>query len=160
MKPRLYMETTIPSLLTARPSKLIKARAQQEAAREWWEKAAHLYQIYCSEVVLAEVRGGEAQKAAEREAIVTQFPFLPVTAEVERLAEAILNIGVIPHGSAADATHLALAAVHKMDYLFTNNMKHICNMQLKPRFEAVCKLANYAFPIICNPEQILAMPPP
>ncbi len=45
MKPRLYMETTIPSLLTARPSKQIKARAQQEAAKLWWEKMSDRYSM-------------------------------------------------------------------------------------------------------------------
>ena len=160
MKPRLYMETTIPSLLTARPSKLIKARAQQETALEWWEKAAHRYQIFSSALVLEEISRGEPAKAAERAAIVTTFPSLDVNYEVTELAEAIFRLSVIPEGSRADATHLALTAVHRMDFLLTNNMKHICNPVLKDRFAAVCKISGHPFPIIINPESILALPQP
>ncbi|MBL9179060.1 MAG: type II toxin-antitoxin system VapC family toxin [Verrucomicrobiaceae bacterium] len=127
MKPRLYMETTIPSLLTARPSRLIKARAQQEDTRLWWDKMADRYQIYVSDVVHQEAAVGEKQKAFERLAIVEAFPFLQVTNEVTQLAEAIELLGVIPEPCANDAAHLALSVVHKMDYLLTWNMKHICS---------------------------------
>ena len=38
MKQTVYIETTIPSLLTAWPSRDAEIAVQQTATREWWEK--------------------------------------------------------------------------------------------------------------------------
>lgn len=160
MKPRLYMETTIPSLLTARPSKQVNARAQQEAAKLWWDKMSDHYSIYVSEVVHKEAAIGEKTKAHERLVLIESFPFLPITDEVVRLADAIMKLGAIPDQCTADAYHLSLSAVHKMDILLTNNMKHICNAHLRPRFEVLCELAGHQMPVICTPDHLLQMPMP
>ena len=37
MKPRLYLETTIPSYLVARRSRDLRLAADQETTEEWWE---------------------------------------------------------------------------------------------------------------------------
>lgn len=158
MKPRLYMETTIPSVLTARPSKLIKARAQQEDTKLWWAQMADRYQIFVSEVVHFEAAEGEKAKAFERLAIVESFPFLPITDAVIELGDAIEKLGVIPAACANDAVHLAMAAVHKMDILLTWNMKHICNGYLFQRFSTVCQLSGHQMPMIVTPSQLLEMP--
>jgi hypothetical protein len=38
MKPRLYIETTIPSYLVARTSRDLRLAADQETTLAWWEK--------------------------------------------------------------------------------------------------------------------------
>lgn len=52
MKPRLYLETTIPSYLVARSSRDVILAGHQEATRRWWEKKRGDYDIYVSELVL------------------------------------------------------------------------------------------------------------
>ena len=37
MKPRAYLETTIVSYLTARPSRDLIRAAEQEITRSWWD---------------------------------------------------------------------------------------------------------------------------
>ena len=37
MRPRLYIETTIPSYLVARRSRDLRIAADQETTEEWWE---------------------------------------------------------------------------------------------------------------------------
>ena len=44
MKPTVYIETTIPSLLTALPSCDVEIAGQQIATREWWEKVLRFFQ--------------------------------------------------------------------------------------------------------------------
>ena len=66
MKPRLYIETTIPSYLVARPSKQLRLAADQEATNEWWELYRHEYELFVSEIVLVEVSRGNAESAAAR----------------------------------------------------------------------------------------------
>lgn len=54
MKPRLYLETTIPSYLTSRPSRDLIIAGHQQVTRDWWEKRQGDFQIYISQLVLDE----------------------------------------------------------------------------------------------------------
>ena len=63
-KPRLYIETTIPSYLTARPSKDLRLAADQQTTREWWENQRHEYDLFISAAVLDETADGDAAFAA------------------------------------------------------------------------------------------------
>jgi len=54
VKPRLYLETTIPSYLTARPSRDLIIAGHQQITREWWEKRRGDFQVYISQLVLDE----------------------------------------------------------------------------------------------------------
>jgi hypothetical protein len=45
MKPRVYIETTIVSYLTARPSQDRIIAANQEITREWWKRRRHLFDL-------------------------------------------------------------------------------------------------------------------
>ncbi len=48
----VYLETTIPSYLAARPSRDLVTAAHQEITRQWWETARDRFDIYVSEAVL------------------------------------------------------------------------------------------------------------
>jgi len=74
--------------------------------------------------------------------------------EVAGLAEALLRDVPLPQKAAADALHIATAAVHGMQYLLTWNCTHIANVALRPRIEAVCRAAGFEPPLICTPEEL------
>ena len=69
---------------------------------------------------------------------MTGIPQLAVNAEVERLATQLIQDGALPSVAAEDALHVALAAVHRIDYLLTWNCRHIDNAEKKPAIRAVC----------------------
>ena len=48
MKPRLYLETTIPSYLVARPSRDLRLAADQQTTRDWWETRRTEYDVICT----------------------------------------------------------------------------------------------------------------
>jgi hypothetical protein len=48
MKPRVYLETTIPSYLTAWPSRDLIRAAHQQITREWWGRRA-AYDLFISD---------------------------------------------------------------------------------------------------------------
>ena len=62
---------------------------------------------------------------------------------------------LIPAKAATDAFHIAIAAVHRMDFLLTWNCTHIHNLSIVRRVERICTEAGYACPVICNPDELL-----
>lgn len=153
--PKLYLETTIPSYLTSRRSRDLRLAADQEATEEWWETKRHEYDLFTSEVVEAEVAEGDPAMAVARLRVLEGIPRLPAESEVDELIEDLLSSGVIPKVAAPDASHIALAAVHAMDFLLTWNCKHINNPHLVRRIERACSERGLDCPVICTPEELL-----
>ena len=155
MKPRLYLETTIPSYLVARRSRDLRLAADQETTQEWWEERRKDYELFVSEAVLEEVAHGDPNFAAKRLTLVTGLPQLRTSPEADVLVECLLRERVLPENAAADAVHLALAAVHRMDFLLTWNCKHLHNPYLERRIEASCRGCGFPCPVICTPAELL-----
>ncbi len=153
--PRLYLETTIPSYLAARRSRDLRIAADQETTEEWWENRRGDYEIFVSEPVLDEAAQGDPEFAARRLALLAGLPRLPLTTEAGQLASRLLTSQIIPAKAAPDALHLALAAVHDIDFLLTWNCKHIHNLNLERRIEAACRELGFQCPIICTPAELI-----
>ena len=49
MKAKVYIETTIPSYLVARPSRDLLIAAHQQLTRDWWELRRPAFDLYVSE---------------------------------------------------------------------------------------------------------------
>ena len=155
MKPKVYIETSIPSYLTARQSNDLRAMANQNTTIEWWENRKPEFDIYISEFVVAESSQGDPEAAARRLAAVENIPELNVTEDVRQLGRALVAEGAIPEGSEIDAYHIAVAAVNGMDYLLTWNCVHIANATIRPKVEAVCRNHGFEPPIICTPQELM-----
>jgi hypothetical protein len=156
MKPRVYLETTIPSYLTAWPSRDLVRAAHQQITRDWWDRRRAEFELYISQVVLRECQAGDATAAAERLKILQDLPLLEQTEEATRLAQALVDRVPLPERAAVDALHVAIAAVHGVDYLLTWNCTHIANATLRDPIESVCRENGYEPPAICTPDELLA----
>ena len=156
MKPRVYLETTIPSYLTAWPSRDLVRAAHQQITREWWARRRAEFELYISQVVLRECQAGDATAAAERLKILQDLPLLEQTEEATRLAQALVDRVPLPERAAVDALHVAIAVVHGVDYLLTWNCTHIANATLRDPIESVCRENGYEPPAICTPDELLA----
>ncbi|MGH7171983.1 MAG: type II toxin-antitoxin system VapC family toxin [Gemmataceae bacterium] len=156
MKPRVYLETTIPSYLTAWPSRDLVRAAHQQITRDWWHRRRAAFELYISQVVLRECQAGDATAAAERLKILQDLPLLEQTEEATRLAQALVDRVPLPERAAVDALHVAIAAVHGVDYLLTWNCTHIANATLRDPIESVCRENGYEPPAICTPDELLA----
>ena len=155
MKPRLYLETTIPSYLVARPSLDVRLLADQQATHEWWNLRRGEYELFISETVLLEVSRGDTAFAAARLASLRDILLLrdlPLAAE---LTQRLLDEAIIPPQAADDATHLGLAAAHGMEYLLTWNCRHINNPMLRRRIERACAACGLECPVICSPVELM-----
>lgn len=155
MNPRLYLETTIPSYLVARESRDAILHGQQAATRKWWEERRGGYDLFVSEFVDLEAARGDAEMAKARAAAIRVLPRLAATEVVRELAAEILSTGLIPAKAAVDASHIAVAAVHRMDILLTWNCTHIHNIAISRQIERICARAGWLCPAICTPFDLL-----
>jgi hypothetical protein len=155
LKPRLYLETTIPSYLVARRSRDLRLAADQATTEEWWEKRRHDFDLFVSELVLVEVRRGNVEMAAARIKKLQGISIVGGSPVADELAAQLLAEETLPSNASVDAEHLGLAAVHDMDYLVTWNCTHINNPFLRHRIEKACGSCGLVCPVICTPRELL-----
>jgi predicted nucleic acid-binding protein len=153
MKAKVYIETSIVSYLTARPSRDVVQAAHQKLTRTWWEGRAQ-FSLFVSEVVLREASAGDPKAAARRLNELEGVAVLGVSEEATNVAEALLLGGGLPRRAELDAFHIAVAAAHGMDFLLTWNCKHIANATMRGKIEKLCRSAGFEPPIICTPEEL------
>ena len=155
MPRRIYIETTIPSYLTARPSRDIVQAARQQLTREWWDVERRNYDLCISQIVLDEAAAGDAEAAQRRMAVIDTLPLLDLTFEVDGLAETIMQSGLLPASASRDAVHIAVTAVHQVHFLLTWNCRHIANATIFRDLQHIIMSAGYDMPVICTPEELL-----
>ena len=98
MKPKVYIETSVVSYLTAWPSRDVVTLGNQVATREWWREAAGMFELVVSSLVIEESAAGDPEAARTRLA-------------------ALESVQVVSAGD--DATHL-----HAEPALGDGNMKN------------------------------------
>ena len=155
MKKSVYIETSIPGYLTARPSRDVRAAAWQQITTQWWDDARDQYELFTSALVIAEASDGHPDAAARRLEVLQGIAKLVIDEEIQAFSEKLIAEGGIPELAKADALHVAVAAVHGMDYLLTWNCRHIDNATKKPIIRAICAASGYSCPEICTPMELL-----
>lgn len=155
MKRKVYIETSFISYLTARPARTIVAAAHQQLTQEWWEKERDNYDLRISELVIRECAAGDASAAQSRLNTLCNIPLLDIDDHVRAIATGLVTEGCIPAHVFEDAMHIAIAAVHGVDFILTWNFKHIANPMLQERIAHYLESRNYLIPFICSPQELL-----
>lgn len=75
---KIYIETSIVSYLTARPSSNLIASAWQKETSDWWDTQKNRFDLCISEVVIEEAARGDESAAARRLAALEGIDVLPV----------------------------------------------------------------------------------
>ncbi|MGR3302684.1 MAG: type II toxin-antitoxin system VapC family toxin [Candidatus Scalindua sp.] len=155
MKKKVYIETSVISYYTSRPSRDLVMAARQQVTREWWEEMLQQFDTYISVLVIEEAKGGDPSAAEKRLDALTEIPVLKVSDEAGNLAEILVNSRTIPEEHSEDALHIALTTVNGMDFLLTWNFTHINNAQMKSEIIKVTERHGYECPVICSPDELL-----
>lgn len=159
MLQRVYIETTVVSYLTARPSRDLIVAGHQQITHDWWDTRCRDYEFCVSQLVFQEAGNGDPQAAQERLAVLATMTLLEITEEAISLAEELVLAGALPAKAENDAVHIAVAAVHRVPYLLTWNCRHMANAVMRIQIEGVCASRAFKAPIICTPEEMMeAMP--
>lgn len=154
MKPKVYIETSVISYLTADVSADLVIAARQYTTRRWWKGGRNEFDCFASRLVFQEASCGDPELARRRLEIIAEMRELAITKDVEELAEDLVTVGPLPRNAANDAVHIAVATVHGLDYLLSWNQKHIANIMMRDKVEATCRLRGYRPLTICTPDQL------
>ncbi|MBI2193830.1 MAG: type II toxin-antitoxin system VapC family toxin [Planctomycetes bacterium] len=152
----VYIETSVVSYLTSRPSRDLRAAAWQQITHQWWSGERSKYELFTSELVVAEAAAGNQNAARSRVGVLKDIAELQIDDEVKTLAAKLIKRGGVPSGAQADALHIAVARVHAVDFLLTWNCRHINNAATRPLLRFICARAGYACPEICTPLELLS----
>ena len=155
MKKRIYVETTVVSYLTAKPSRDVIIAGHQDATRELWPELSVKYETYISALVFEEAQRGDSDQARIRLAAIKPFPMLDIDDEARSLAEKIIHGRAVPAEYPEDALHIAVAAVHGIEVVITWNFAHLNNPFIRKMVRQIVESEGYECPEICSPEELL-----
>ncbi len=155
MKSTVYIETSIVSYYTSRPSRDLIVASRQQLTHDWWENKIIDFEVFISKMVLDESADGDLTAAKKRLLALSDFPVLDLTEKVFSLSEFLLKNNAIPEKYPEDSLHIAIAAINGMDFLLTWNFAHINNAKTKRKIETTIREYGYECPVICSPEELM-----
>ncbi len=151
----VYIETSIVSHATAWPSPDPATAVLQDQAKRWMNEQRSLYDVVTSQLVLDESAMGDADAAARRLKMLDGIPVLPAYPDADTVADEIISRSMMPASARIDALHVALAALAGVQYLLTQNCKHIANAHELPRLYRLLDELGLSGMLICTPIEFL-----
>lgn len=151
----IYLETSVVSHASARPSTDSNVLVLQQQARDWWVIERPKFIVVTSQLVLDEACLGDPIAAAERMTLLAGIPLVPIDDRVEAVADELISRSLMPPKAKLDALHVAAAAVGGVQFLLTQNCRHIANAHTLPRIYRT--LIELGFPnlLIYTPAEFL-----
>lgn len=153
-RPRVYIETTIPSFYYEdRIAPNIVAR--REWTQRWWDEAPKHYELVTSLAVLDELAGGMPERSSKRLDLVRGLPILPVETTITEIVQGYIRHKLMPADPGGDALHLALASFHKCDFLLTWNCQHLANANKFNHIRRINTILGLFVPALVTPLELL-----
>jgi predicted nucleic acid-binding protein len=152
-KPTIYLDSGIFSALHYRGGGAVLT-ARRVATRDWWALEMPLFQVWVSREVASELADGTFPGQPNAVAEALRLRHLPFTAAVQRCADTLLEEGIVPASKPGDATHLAFATAHSVDYLLTWNYAHLANADVQERLTLLCRRKGWRTPLLVSPDTI------
>ena len=128
--------------------------ARRIQTREWWDLERRQFGLWTSAFTEAELRAGVFPRQSECVKMVRRLCYLPVTVATRELLDEIQQRRIVPLGKGTDAAHLAISAIHGMDFLLTWNYAHMANPIVQARLEKLCDQQELVAPLMVSPESI------
>jgi hypothetical protein len=113
------------------------------------------FDIRISNYVWNEALEGNSDAARRRLQLLAPFPALEITERSVALRGRIFRDSGLPARASVDAAHVAIAAVHDMQFLLTWNFAHLVNPHFASKIRSLCESEGYACPLLCTPEELM-----
>ncbi len=153
MKPKVYIETSIPSFyheVRSEPSMV----ARRDWTRQWWDNASNQYSLVTSVAVLDEINRGDFPGKDEAIEMISSLPLIVVEPAIAEIVQAYIQHQVMPKDPVGDALHLALASYHKCDFLLTWNCRHLANANKFGHIRRVNVMLGLYVPMLVTPLEL------
>ena len=151
----IYIETSIVSHATAWPTSDPNTALLQHQARDWWDKERSKFRVVTSQLVLDEAALGDPAAAAERLKMLDGIDLIPADPRIEPIADVLIARHLMPEKARLDAFHVAIAAVGGVQFLLTQNCRHIANGHTLPRVYETLKELGFPDLLIYTPDVFL-----
>jgi len=150
-KQKIYLETSVISAYFD----FKKQDAERETAtRTFWHDHLKEYDAFISETVIAELVK-DTEHAAQQTQLVKDVPTLAVTDEANKLAHHYLASSVIRPTKLADALHLAIATLNKIDFLASWNYRDLARPAQQRKIMDYNEAHGLYVPAIATPDEFL-----
>lgn len=155
MKPKVYLETSVVSYLTAVRSRDVVILARQAITKDWWTQHRHNYELFVSDAVEQEAGLGDPDMSGKRLNFIKPLKKLATSERAIKLAETLVRQKAVLTKASADALHIAIATVEEINFLMSWNFKHIVNAQMQVKIEKACHDNGYEPVVLCTPESLV-----
>ena len=147
MKLSVYLETSVIGAYLDNGDSF-----RRDLTIRWFERELSEYEAYSSILVTRELERIDEPHRTGYLNIIKPFNTLELTEEVSILAEGYISRGIFHRKFMADAMHVALASIHKIDYFVTWNFGHLANVRKQARIRLFNTAAGFFSPAIITPE--------
>jgi len=154
MKPKVYIETSVPSFyheIRAEP----EMAARRNWTRLWWDNCMHHYETVTSDAVVDELGKGDYPTRDKALELVSGLPLLPIEEKVSEVVQTYIRHKVMPKDPLGDALHLALASWHKCDFLLTWNCANIANANKFGHIRRINTMLGLYVPTLLTPLELI-----
>jgi predicted nucleic acid-binding protein len=122
----------------------------------WWEREMFEYRPCISPLVVRELERVQEPHRTGYLKLTATLEQLELVEEATILADGYLSRGIFHRKYIADALHVAIASVHKIDYLVTWNFGHLANVRRQARIRLFNTAAGFFCPVIVTPEFLVS----
>jgi hypothetical protein len=154
MKPKVYIETTIPSFyyeVRTEPDMV----ARRQWTREWWDDCRQNYEVVTSVAVIGELEKGNYPQKEEACRLIAPLTLVAVELDVTNLVDIYIRHRVMPNDPTGDALHLALASYYRCDFLLTWNCRHLANANKFEHIRRINMSVGVSIPLLITPLALL-----
>jgi predicted nucleic acid-binding protein len=151
MKQSLYLETSVIGAYLDNGEPF-----RRDLTIRWWEHEMPEYRSVVSQLVIRELERVPEPHRTGYLKLAAQLEQVELTDEAAILAEGYIARGIFHRKYIADALHVAVASVHKIDYLVTWNFGHLANVRRQARVRLFNTAAGFFVPMIVTPEFLVS----
>lgn len=149
-KESIYLDSSVPSAYFD-----TRVPWRMEYTRQWWHEELPQYTVFISPSVLVEIRRTKNEEIREQLlSLVLDFPQLELSTEIEQIATGYINHKIIPPSAFADAIHIAIASLYKIDFLVTWNCEHLAEAHRRRKVRLFNTMAGLYVPELVTPMEL------
>jgi predicted nucleic acid-binding protein len=151
MKQSLYLETSVVGAYLDNGEPF-----RRDLTIRWWERELPEYRAVVSQLVARELERVPEPHRTSYLKLIAPLEHVELSEEAAILAEGYVSRGIFHRKYIGDAMHVAIASVHKIDYLVTWNFGHLANVRRQARIRLFNTAAGFFSPVIVTPEFLVS----